>query len=87
MDTIEAKTGESFFYEFSHLDTVCMEKYSDDLHIIKLDNGLSKSKFKYVNSWENNFLMSPSLLSRIKPYGKTMVRNKNKIKIGNIWYI
>ena len=58
MDTIEAKTGESFFYEFSHLDTVCMEKslelfaekYSDDLHIIKLDNGLSKSKFKYVNS-------------------------------------
>ncbi len=47
MDTIEAKTGESFFYEFSHLDTVCMEKYlelfaekyPDDLHIIQLDNG------------------------------------------------
>ena len=58
MDTIEAKIGDSFFYEFSHLDTVCLEKYlelfaerySDDLHIIQLDNGLSKSKFKYVNS-------------------------------------
>ena len=47
MGGIEPKTGESFFYEFSHLDTVCMEKYlelfaekyPDDLHIIQLDNG------------------------------------------------
>ena len=47
MGGIESKTGESFFYEFSHLYTVCMEKYwelfadkyPDDLHIIQLDNG------------------------------------------------
>ena len=64
MGGIEPKTGESFFYEFSHLETVCIEKYlelfaekyPDDLHIIQLDNGPlhqslnSTSKFKCVNS-------------------------------------
>ena len=37
--------GESFFYEFTHLDTVCFEKflelfaseYPEDLHLIQLD--------------------------------------------------
>ena len=44
---IEPKTGDSFFYEFSHLDTACFEnflelfsqKYPDEIHIIQLDNG------------------------------------------------
>ena len=44
---VEPLTGESFFYEFSHLDTICFEKflelfakkYPKDLHIIQLDNG------------------------------------------------
>jgi transposase len=44
---VEPLTGESFFYEFCHLDTVCFEKflelfaqaYPDDIHIIQLDNG------------------------------------------------
>ncbi|MGK7886120.1 MAG: transposase [Crocosphaera sp.] len=44
---IEPKTGNSFFYEFSHLDTPCFEKflelfsqqYPDEVHIIQLDNG------------------------------------------------
>lgn len=44
---VEPKTGASFFYEFSHLDTVCFEKflelfsqaYPDQVHIIQLDNG------------------------------------------------
>ncbi len=44
---VEPKTGDSFFYEFSHLDTVCFEKflelfsqkYPDEIHIIQLDNG------------------------------------------------
>ena len=44
---VEPKTGDSFFYEFSHLDTVCFEKflelfsqaYSNEIHIIQLDNG------------------------------------------------
>jgi len=41
---IEPLTGESFFYEFTHLDTVCFEKflelfaskYPRDLHIIQV---------------------------------------------------
>jgi transposase len=40
-------TGESFFYEFCHLDSICFEKYlelfaqkfSKDFHVIQLDNG------------------------------------------------
>jgi transposase len=44
---VEPLTGEGFFYEFTHLDTVCFEKflelfaskYYEDLHIIQLDNG------------------------------------------------
>ncbi len=44
---IEPLTGESFFYEFSHVDADCFqeflnrfgEKYPHDFHIIQLDNG------------------------------------------------
>jgi hypothetical protein len=44
---VEPLTGEGFFYEFTHLDTVCFEKflevfaseYPEDLHIIQVDNG------------------------------------------------
>ena len=44
---VEPLTGEGFFYEFTHLDTVCFEKflelfasqYPRDLHIIQVDNG------------------------------------------------
>jgi transposase len=44
---VEPQTGESFFFEFSHLDTECFEeflkqfskKYPNDIHIIQLDNG------------------------------------------------
>ncbi len=44
---VEPKTGDSFFYEFSHLDTACFEKflelfsqaYPNEIHIIQLDNG------------------------------------------------
>jgi len=43
---VEPLTGESFFYEFTHLDTVCFEKFLElfaskyplDLHIIQVDN-------------------------------------------------
>lgn len=44
---VEPQTGESFFYEFCHLDSICFEKYlelfsqkyPEDFHIIQLDNG------------------------------------------------
>ena len=42
---VEPLTGEGLFYEFTHLDTVCFEKflelfvskYHDDLHIVQVD--------------------------------------------------
>ena len=42
---VEPLTGEGFFYEFTHLDTVCFEKFLElfankyplDLHIIQVD--------------------------------------------------
>ena len=44
---VEPLTGEGFFYEFTHLDTVCFEKFLElfaskyplDLHMIQVDNG------------------------------------------------
>jgi len=44
---VEPMSGKSFFYEFCHLDSICFEKYlelfseeySNDFHIIQLDNG------------------------------------------------
>ncbi len=44
---VEPLTGEHFFWEFSHLDTVCFQKflqqlahcYPDEFHIIQVDNG------------------------------------------------
>jgi transposase len=44
---VEPLTGACFFYEFTHLDTVCFEKflelfaseYPEDLHLIQVDNG------------------------------------------------
>ena len=44
---IEPKSGENFFYEFSHMDSACFQIYlrefalfyPEDLHIIQLDNG------------------------------------------------
>ncbi len=44
---VEPLTGESFFLEFTHLDTVCFElylekfaaEYPEEIHIIQVDNG------------------------------------------------
>ena len=44
---VEPKSGENFFWEFSHMDSTCFQvylqefarAYPGDLHIIQLDNG------------------------------------------------
>jgi transposase len=72
---IEPKTGESFFDEFSHLDTICFEKflqqlsqhYPKDLHIIQVDNGAF-----HLTSWltitENIILLfQPSHSPEVNP--------------------
>jgi hypothetical protein len=61
---VEPQTGESFFYEFSHLDTECFEEflkqfsqqYAQDIHIWQLDNG-SFHKAKRLKVPENILLL------------------------------
>ena len=66
---VEPLTGESFFYEFTHLDTVCFEKfwelfasrYPADLHIIQVDNGGFHSSLNLSIPPECDFTISASL--------------------------
>ncbi len=61
---VEPQTGESFFYEFSHLDSDCFEEflkqfsqhYSEDLHILQVDNG-SFHKAKKLSIPDNIVLL------------------------------
>ena len=66
---VEPLTGASFFYEFTHLDTVCFEKflelfgskYPADLHIIQVDNGGFHSSLNLSIPPECSFTISASL--------------------------
>jgi hypothetical protein len=68
---VEPLTGESFFYEFTHLDTVGFEnflelfasKYPLDLHIIQVDNGGFHSSLSLSIPPECNFTISTRLQS------------------------
>lgn len=64
---VEPKTGESFFYEFSHLDSVCFEhflnlvsqQFPNSLNIIQLDN-CSAHTAKPLNVPDNILLLFQS---------------------------
>ncbi len=59
---VEPATGESFFYEFSHLDSSCFQsflnhfsqQFPDSLNLLQLDNG-SFHKSLALN-WQENVL-------------------------------
>ncbi len=72
---MEPQTGESFFYEFSHLDTECFEEflkqfsqqYPQDIHILQLDNG-SFHKAKRLKVPDNILLLfQPSHCPELNP--------------------
>jgi transposase len=72
---VEPQTGESFFYEFSHLDTECFEEflkqfsqqYPQDIHIWQLDNG-SFHKAKRLKVPDNILLLfQPSHCPELNP--------------------
>ena len=72
---VEPQTGESFFYEFSHLDTECFEEYlkqfsqqyPKDIHIWQLDNG-SFHKAKRLKVLGNILLLfQPSHCPELNP--------------------
>lgn len=72
---VEPLTGESFFWEFTHLNSVCFEiflelfsaTYPDDLHLIQLDNG-GLHKALSLNIPENIILLfQPPYSPQVNP--------------------
>lgn len=88
MGGIEPQTGESFFYEFSHLDTVCMEKYLElfaqkypnDLHIIQLDNGPLHQSLNMSIPENIIFLFQPPYSPELNPIERLWLEIKRKLK-------
>ncbi|WP_199295950.1 transposase [Trichocoleus sp. FACHB-591] len=79
---VEPKTGESFFYEFSPLDSACFEmflnlvsqQFPDSLNIIQLDNAAAHST-KHLQIPNNTcWYFNPPIhqnLTRLSGYGST----------------
>ena len=72
---VEPLSGESFFYEFSHLDRVCFEKslelfsqtYPDDWHIIQMDRASAHTAKKLVVPHNIILLFQPSHSPELNP--------------------
>jgi transposase len=72
---VEPKSGESFFFEFCHLDTICFEKflelfseaYPEDLHIIQVDNGSFHSSLQLHIPDNIILLFQPSHTPQVNP--------------------
>ena len=72
---VEPLSGESFFYEFSHLDRVCFEKslemfsqsYPDDWHIIQMDRASAHTAKKLVVPHNVILLFQPSHSPELNP--------------------
>ena len=85
---IEPLTGDSFFYEFCHLDTVCFEKflelfaqtYPGERHIIQLDNASCHQALN-LNIPENIILLfQPSHCPEVNPIERLWAEIKKYLK-------
>jgi transposase len=85
---VEPQTGAGFFYEFTHLDTVCFEKflelfaaaYPNDLHIIQLDNGGFHNSLN-LNIPENVILLfQPAYSPEVNPIERLWGYIKEQLK-------
>jgi transposase len=88
---VEPKSGASFWQEFSHLDSICFEKYlelfsekyPDDLHIIQLDNGRLPTA-KTLTIPENIILIfQPPYCPQINPIERLWKEIKKHLKWSN----
>ena len=85
---VEPVTGESFFYEFCHLDTICFEKflelfsqaYPNDLHIIQLDNGPSHQALDLIVPENIILLFQPSHCPQVNPIERLWKAIKDELK-------
>ena len=85
---VEPLTGESFFYEFTHLDTVCFEKflelfaskYPADLHIIQVDNGGFHSSLNLSIPENVVLLFQPTYSPEVNPIERLWGYLKEQLK-------
>ena len=85
---VEPLTGASFFYEFTHLDTVCFEKflelfgskYPADLHIIQVDNGGFHSSLNLSIPENVVLLFQPAYSPEVNPRERLWGYLKEQLK-------
>ena len=89
---VDPKTGENFFYEFSHLNSQCFqiflelvsEEFHDELLIIQLDNG-GFHKAKTLNVPENMILMFQPPHCKPRPESNAIEQVWQYLKKGLRW--
>ena len=85
---VEPLTGESFFYEFCHLDTVCFEKFielfsqanPEDIHIIQLDNSGCHQALDLSLPENVILLFQPSHCPEVNPIERLWSEIKKSLK-------
>ena len=85
---IEPQTGESFFYEFGHLDSICFEKYLElfaqkypnDFHIIQLDNGGLHQALDLAIPENVLLLFQPPYCPQVNPIERFWKELKKKLR-------
>jgi hypothetical protein len=85
---VEPLTGEGFFYEFTHLDTVCFEKflelfaskYHEDLHIIQVDKGRFQNSLKLSIPENVILLFQPAYSPEVNPIERLWGYIKEQLK-------
>lgn len=87
---VEPRTGESFFFEFNRLDTICFEKflelfssaYPEDFHIIQLDNGSFHSGIQLQVPDNIILLFQPEYTPQVNPIERLWEEIKEDLSWG-----
>lgn len=85
---VEPKSGENFFYEFSHMDSACFQiylrefarAYPEDLQIIQLDNGPLHTAKKLEVPPNIVLLFQPSHSPELNPIERLWEHIKGQLK-------
>jgi transposase len=74
-EAVEPLTREGFFYDFTHVDTVCFEKFLElfankyplDLHITQVDNGGFHNSLNFSIPEKVILLFQPAYSPEVNP--------------------
>lgn len=85
---VEPRTGESFFYEFCHLDSICFEKclelfsqeFPQDFHIIQVDNGPLHQAWDLTIPSNVVLLFQPAYSPQVNPIERFWKALKKELK-------